>query len=172
MDIGDVGGIIGTIGGLVVLYDRYYRGRPVASLTTNKSGDRTTISIRIKNTTAYDVAIMGNKVTRGFFKPCKVYFLTDCKSTRALLNAQAGKPPQFMLKPDEVKELLINPAFEKRRCLGDQRPWPRGLLDTMAPWKRDLAPAATDSGMHQYRSYQAIWTRRPEQRPLRAVRKP
>lgn len=136
MDIRDVGGIIGTIGGLVVLYDRYYRGRPVASLTTNKIGDRTTISIRIKNTTAYDVAIMGNKVTRGFLKPCKVYFLTDSKSTRALLNAQTGKPPQFMLKPEEVKELLINPAFENGVALEIKDP---GRVDFWIQWRRGNA---------------------------------
>ncbi|NDR82706.1 hypothetical protein, partial [Klebsiella pneumoniae] len=113
LTIGEIGGVVGLISAGFVFIDRYYKGRPVVSLTTKAEDGRIKICIRITNTTPYDVAIMGNKVKRGwFFRPCKVYFLSDGQSTRALLNAQAGRPPQFMLKPNESRELTICPAFE------------------------------------------------------------
>ncbi|TWA96994.1 hypothetical protein FBZ96_10645 [Bradyrhizobium stylosanthis] len=117
--------------------DRYHKGRPVVSLTTKTEDGRTKVCIRIKNTTPYDVAILGNKVTRGwFFRPCNVYFLSAGQGTRALLSAQSGKPPQFMLKPDESRELTICPAFAGNMPLEITEP---GRVDFFIQWRRGNA---------------------------------
>ena len=135
--IGEIGGVVGLISAGFVFMDRYYKGRPVVSLTTKLEDGRTEICIRIKNTTPYDVAIMGNKVTRGWlFRRCNVYFLSDGQSTRALLNAQSGKPPQFMLRPDESKELTICPTVENNMPLEVTRP---GRVDFLIQWRRGNA---------------------------------
>lgn len=135
--IGEIGGVVGLISAGFVLMDRYYKGRPVVSLTTRQENGGTKVCLRIKNTTAYDIAVLGNKVTRGWlFLPAKVYFLTDSISKRALPAAQRGKPPQFMLKPDEVKELTINPEYENNRALEDTEP---GRVDFWIQWRRGNA---------------------------------
>src|SRR5713101_1079943 len=46
--IGVVGGVIGLLGGLVSFRDRFYKGRPAASLTTDNSSGRTLVQVRIK----------------------------------------------------------------------------------------------------------------------------
>jgi hypothetical protein len=69
--VGAIGGIIGMIGGLLSLRDRFAKGRPIASLTTTTQGSRKLLTIRIKNTTEYDVVIDGASERRG------VYFLVE-----------------------------------------------------------------------------------------------
>jgi hypothetical protein len=58
--IGEIGGIVGLISAGIVWMDRYYKGRPVVSLTTQSASGKTLICIRITNTTPYDVAIIGS----------------------------------------------------------------------------------------------------------------
>jgi hypothetical protein len=132
--IGEIGGAAGLISACLVWADRYYKGRPVVSLTTAIEDGRVKIRIRIKNVTPYDIAVFGNKVTRGWlFRKTNVYFLTDGISTRALLAAQQGKPPQFMLKPDEEKELTICPRIENNVPLEVTQP---GRVDFAIQWRR------------------------------------
>jgi hypothetical protein len=76
--IGVVGGVVGLLGGLTSFRDRFYKGQPVPSLTTNNSGGRTLVQVRIKNTTEYDGVVNGGAERRG------VYFLAE-DLRRALL---------------------------------------------------------------------------------------
>ncbi len=107
--LGELGGIVGLISALVVLYDRYYRGRPVASLMVKvlSPSGRKLVCVRIKNTTAYDVAILGARNRQG------VYFLTEDEEARTLIEGAAGTLKfAFMLGPDETKELIIKSNFK------------------------------------------------------------
>jgi hypothetical protein len=106
--LSELGGIVGLIGGLLVFYDRYYKGRPVASLTiSEKSSGRKLVCVRIKNTTPYDVAILDAKNKQG------VYYLTEDEATRSLVAGAMGAAKfAFMLKPDETRELIIMSHFD------------------------------------------------------------
>jgi hypothetical protein len=106
--VGAVGGIVGMIGGLLSLRDRFAKGRPIASLTTTTHGSQKLLAIRIKNTTEYDVVIKGASERRG------VYFLAEDFDTRNLLRGQLqeGMFKPFMLKPTEKKELILMPKFQ------------------------------------------------------------
>jgi hypothetical protein len=53
-----LGAIVGFIGGGIVLFDRYYKWRPIASLSMMDDEGTRRICIRIKNTTPYDIAIL------------------------------------------------------------------------------------------------------------------
>ena len=55
--IGMVGGVIGFLGGIASFGDRFYKGRPVGSITTQNSYGQPIVHVRIKNTTAYDVLV-------------------------------------------------------------------------------------------------------------------
>jgi hypothetical protein len=106
--IGVVGGVIGLFGGLMSFRDRFYKGRPVASLTTNNSSGRTLVQVRIKNTTEYDVVVNGGTERRG------VYFLAEDFGTGALVRGQikGGMFSPFVLKPGDSRELFIMPKFK------------------------------------------------------------
>jgi hypothetical protein len=102
--LSEIGGVIGLISGLIVLHDRYYKARPIASLTIRETGSplRKLACIRIKNTTPHDVAILGANNRQG------IYFLAVDEEVRTLLEGAAGTQKfAFMLKPDETKELII-----------------------------------------------------------------
>ncbi|TWB86820.1 hypothetical protein FBZ93_1261 [Bradyrhizobium macuxiense] len=105
--VGVVGGIVGLIGGLMSFGDRFYKGRPIASLTTGTSGDQKLVFVRIKNTTNYDVMIKRATERR------QVYFLTEDFEIGNLLRGQTeGMFRPFMLKPGDSKDLLIRPKFK------------------------------------------------------------
>jgi hypothetical protein len=128
--LSELGGIVGLIGGLLVFYDRYYQGRPVASLTVKvqSPSGRKLVCVRIKNTTPYDVAILGAKNRQG------VYYLTEDEATRSLVAGVMGALKfAFMLKPDETRELIIMPHFDsgiplevKKRYIEFAIYWRRG----------------------------------------------
>lgn len=107
--LSEIGGVVGLIGGLLVFYDRYCRGRPVASLTVNEvsAPPRKLVCIRIKNDTPYDVAILGARNRQG------IYFLTENEQTRSLLAGAIGALKfAFVLKPTETKELIIKSNYK------------------------------------------------------------
>jgi hypothetical protein len=104
--IGMIGGIVGLIGGAASFYDRFYKGRPIASLTTRNSSSRTLVLVRVKNTTSYDIVVESTSERRG------VYFLSEDSSTRSIIKGQLAKGFPFILKPDESKELLVMPKFK------------------------------------------------------------
>jgi hypothetical protein len=106
--IGVVGGVVGLLGGLMSFRDRFYKGRPVASLTTRNSSGRNLVLIRIKNTTDYDIYVNGAAEWRG------IYFLTEDATTLNIVRGQVQKNmfTPFMLKPDEIKELLIMAKYK------------------------------------------------------------
>jgi hypothetical protein len=101
-----LGAIVGFIGGGIVLFDRYYKGRPIASLSMMDDEGTRRICIRIKNTTAYDIAILDLVV-----KPA-IYHLAEDMSTRNIIKGTMGRHPKFLLKPDEEKNLIIAPLFD------------------------------------------------------------
>jgi hypothetical protein len=104
--IGEIGGVVGLMSAGIVWMDRYYKGRPVVSLTTQNASGQTLICIRITNTTPYDVAIIGSNV-----RPA-IYYLTEDRDPRSLIEGQAGKVPQFMLKPTESRLLILMPFIK------------------------------------------------------------
>jgi hypothetical protein len=76
LDFPTAGALVGFIGGAIVLFDRYYKGRPIASLSTMNDEGKKRICIRIKNTTAYDIAVLDLLV-----KP-PLYHLAESLETR------------------------------------------------------------------------------------------
>lgn len=106
--IGVVGGVVGLLGGVMSFRDRFYKGRPVASLTVDKSGSRPLVQVRITNTTDYDVLVNGSSERMG------VYFLAEDLQTGSLLRSQfKGRTfAPFALKPGESKELVVIPRFK------------------------------------------------------------
>ena len=69
--VGLIGGLIGAVGGALSLRDRYLKARPIASLSTGMSGEQRLLTVRIKNTTDYDVLISGANEASG------TYFLAE-----------------------------------------------------------------------------------------------
>jgi hypothetical protein len=84
------------------------KGQPVASLTTNNSGGRTLVQVRIKNTTEYHVVVNGGAERRG------VYFLAEDFETGTIVRGQIkrGMFSPFVLKSGDSKELIIMPKFK------------------------------------------------------------
>ncbi len=106
--IGMVGGIVGMAGGVASFGDRFYKGRPKASLTTGGPATPNFVKVRIKNTTDYDVYVTGATEWRG------IYFLTEDATTSNIIRGQVQKPTfkPFMLKPAEEKDLLIMAKYK------------------------------------------------------------
>jgi hypothetical protein len=105
--IGMIGGIVGLLGGVASFRDRFYKGRPIASLTTRNCSGRNIVLVRIKNTTEYDILMRGTAERRG------IYYLTEDSTTINLIRGQLAKPaPPFILKPDETKELVVNAKYK------------------------------------------------------------
>jgi hypothetical protein len=106
--IGLVGGLFGLAGGITSFYDRFYKGRPVGSLTTENSIGNTVVYVRIKNTTNYDVMVTYANERKG------VYFLADGPEIGSLIRGQLGEGTfkAFMLKPDESKELRLQAKYK------------------------------------------------------------
>ena len=106
--IGMVGGIVGLAGGLASFYDRFYKGRPVASLATDDNNGVEHVPLRITNTTSYDVMINGAGEKRG------IYFLAESADTRNIIKGQLNRQtfPAFMLKPGASKELFIMAKYK------------------------------------------------------------
>ena len=100
-----IGSASGLLSGLFLLYDRYAKGRPIASFTVTEERTSKQARIRVTNVSEYDIAIIDATV-----KP-QVYGLTDTMGTRDLIEAAAGKRPSAILKPRENKELIIVPLF-------------------------------------------------------------
>jgi hypothetical protein len=83
------GGLVGLLSGLFVLYDRFYKNRPVASLAVKHvDGLSKPVCIRIENTTKYDIL-----VGSAFIRPNGLYSVGDDK--------------EFLVPPDGKAELLI-----------------------------------------------------------------
>lgn len=105
MDLKDLGAIVGFMSGAFVFYDRYHKGRSIASLTAIKGdGVQNRVCIRVTNTTAYDVAII-----EGAVRP-NIYFLTETLEARDLISCQL-EAPQILLKPQGSKEFFVAPRF-------------------------------------------------------------
>jgi hypothetical protein len=104
--IGMIGGIVGLLGGVAAFRDRFYKGRPIASLTTGNSNGRKLVLVRVKNTTNYDVLVGSTSERRD------IYFLSDDSSTLSIIKGQLGKGFPFILKPDESKELVVMAKYE------------------------------------------------------------
>ena len=53
-----VGAFVGLITGAFYFYDRFAKGRPIASLTISIENNRPSPRIRISNASAYDIAVL------------------------------------------------------------------------------------------------------------------
>jgi len=130
--LSELGGIAGLFGALVVLWDRYYKARPIASLTV-KVGEpptRKLVCVRIKNTTAYDIAILGARNRQD------VYFLTEDQETLSIVQGATGtKKFAFVLKPDETRELIVMPKFDG----GAPREITKRYVEFAIHWRRGNA---------------------------------
>jgi hypothetical protein len=99
----DIGGVVGLLGGLVVFYDRFFKNRPVASLTVREENDQRRVCIRVKNTTNYDIVVVGVRVRPLF------YSLVQDEYTPVLKPGSFGEVHHFILKPDESRAWMIMP---------------------------------------------------------------
>ncbi|WOH58510.1 hypothetical protein [Bradyrhizobium sp. BWC-3-1] len=106
--IGVVGGVVGLLGGLASFGDRFYKGRPVGSLTMQSSFGNPLVHVRIKNITNYDVMITYANERKG------VYFLADGPEVESIVRGQLGKEAfkPSMLKPGEEKELRVQAKYK------------------------------------------------------------
>jgi hypothetical protein len=97
--------MIGSFCGLFAVgfsvFDRLIKGRPLASVSFQRSGQELSPRIRITNISPYDVAVLGVKVTPA------VYICALSDDPKDLLRAQWGQPIEFILVPGAVKEFLI-----------------------------------------------------------------
>jgi hypothetical protein len=93
MDLKDLGAIVGSMSAALFLYDRYHKGRPIASLTTIKGdGDQNRVCIRVTNTTAYDVAIIGGVPSSEIgVRRAKAALSSGCKSHPATAPAGSNR---------------------------------------------------------------------------------
>jgi hypothetical protein len=127
--IGMVGGLVGMAGGLASFYDRFYKGRPVASLTTQEKNGVKFVLVRITNTTSYDVIIDGAGEKRG------VYFLAEDASTHNIVKGQLNRKmfSPFVLKPSDSKELFVMAKYKDNvaiEALGNR------YVEFMIYWRR------------------------------------
>ena len=109
IEFSTLGAIVGFIGGGIVLFDRYYKGRPIASLSTMDDDGQSASAYGSRTrllTTAYDIAILDLVV-----KP-PIYHLAENMDTRNLIKGALGRSPKFLLRPDEEKNLIIAPLFD------------------------------------------------------------
>jgi hypothetical protein len=102
-----LGSMAGLLSGAFLLYDRFAKGRPIASLTVkDDQGPRDLVCIRVTNIGDYDIAVIDASVSP------KIYFLTEDMEARTLIEGALGHRPSFMLKPRQEKELRIAPHFK------------------------------------------------------------
>jgi hypothetical protein len=109
-EMGEVLKTIGSFAGLLsaafLIYDRFAKGRPVASLTISQENKRPSPRIRVSNPGSFDVAVLSTSVEPN------VYLLAENEGAEGNLRASFGQIPNFMLKPGQEKELRIVPRFE------------------------------------------------------------
>jgi hypothetical protein len=128
----ELGGIAGLIGAFIVLWDRFYKGRPIASLTVKVQhpSAHKVVCIRIKNTTPYDVAILGAKNRQN------IYFLAEDEEILSIVQGVAGaKKFAFMLKPEETRELIVMPKLDG----GTPREINKRYVEFVIRWRRGNA---------------------------------
>ena len=101
-----IGAFVGLLSGLFLLYDRYAKGRPIASFTVREQGTRKVACIRTTNIGGHDIAIIDASV-----KP-EVYFLAEDLEVGTLVKGSMGHRPYFLLKPHEEQELVIAPRVK------------------------------------------------------------
>jgi hypothetical protein len=148
--IGEVGGVVGLISGMLVFADRYYKGRPVVSLTTTVEAGQTLVCVRITNTTPYDIAVVGSNV-----KP-PLYSLTENREIRTVLEGAKGRVPRFMLKPAESRLLIIKdnlpPEVTRPGRVDFWIKWHRGNATWL--WQPPLAVCTSTEAIGLYRQPQ------------------
>jgi hypothetical protein len=94
--VGLIGGFIGAVGGALSLRDRYLKTRPIASMSTCVRGSQKPLTIRIKNTTDYDVLITGASEASG------TYFLTE-DSEPGSINSRRACSERSCLSREKIK---------------------------------------------------------------------
>jgi hypothetical protein len=96
-----VGSIVGLLTGIFTVYDRYVRGRPIASLSFGTEGTRKYARIRIGNGGAHEMVVLSVKCSPD------VYRLSSDMETRNVIQAAMGREQFFTLKPSESSELFL-----------------------------------------------------------------
>jgi hypothetical protein len=96
-----VGAVVGLLTGVFVVFDRYMRGRPIASLSFPIENNRPAAKFRVKNVGLHDIAVMDITGLPD------VYRLADSMETGNIIRATMGRKQFFTLKPDEERELYL-----------------------------------------------------------------
>lgn len=125
-----IGAFVGLVTGAFVFYDRFNKGRPVATLTFKEEGTRKLACIRVSNPTPYDVMIIDTLVSPS------IYFLTDDFEIKNLVRGAAGKGISFILKSHDSREVLIAPLFKDGVALELTKP---GAVNFWIYWRRGNA---------------------------------
>jgi hypothetical protein len=100
-----IGSIVGLLTGIFLIFDRYMRGRPIATLSFPVELGKASARIRIKNVGNHDVAILGVSVSGD------VYGFANDLETINIARATVGRDQFFTLKPDETRELFLVSRF-------------------------------------------------------------
>jgi hypothetical protein len=96
-----IGSIVGLLTGIFTVYDRYVRGRPIASLSFGRDGTKNYARLRVGSGGPHEVVI--HKIA------CSpdVYRLSEDMETRNVIGVVMGREPFFTLKPGESRELFL-----------------------------------------------------------------
>jgi len=125
-----IGAFVGLITGVFVFYDRFNKGRPIATLTFHEEGTRRVASIRITNPTAYDVMVIDTVVSPA------LYFLTEDFEVASLIRGASGKGVAFILKSQESRELYLAPIIKDGIAMELSKP---GKVNFWIYWRRGNA---------------------------------
>ena len=82
-------------------FDRFIKGRPIASVSFERRGQEISPRIRITNISPYDIAVLGVKA-----KP-DVYCFSLSDSPKDLLRSQWRQSIEFILPPGAAREVLV-----------------------------------------------------------------
>lgn len=82
-------------------FERLFKGRPIASVSSKQNGQGLSPSIRITNISHYDIAVLGIKV-----KP-DVYRIALSDTPKDLLRASFGQSVEFILPPGAAREVFL-----------------------------------------------------------------
>jgi hypothetical protein len=124
-----IGGIIGIITAIFIVYDRAFRGRPIFALHATKlvAGDNY-LFLRIKNVLDEDIVIENWRV-----EPPNLIGLSTDHSVRAIAGAMVGEIPMAILSPlSELNFTLI--------ILGGGMEGPNVPITVSAVWNNTRRP--------------------------------
>lgn len=110
-----IGSMVGLATGLFVLFDRLFKGRPVAYFTVRGEGEQKEAVVSINNIGQHDIVILSVKCDP------QVYFFVKEVETRDLIKGAMGEVPSFILAHGKERDLYFA-AFIENGVAKDLKP--------------------------------------------------